>query len=196
MFNPSNGAAAQSDNTINKVLKYIDEGRLDYPGRKRLSPGSHSTKMDRPDGLKIINIFSYQDSSPTMLLRELDKIKRERRVGNDGAMNELGVIDTNPRSAQSTNPVNRLQDWQNYAEGAKLIVAAWGNCAPRAFINEKKHEVAEWLNDNYLEKLGYFALTAAPRCHPTHPRGWTGNMVLKRGQRLPTDVRDGQCVCE
>merc|ERR1712066_1486 len=167
MFNPSNGDGKQSDKTVNKVLQYIDAGFFNK---------NKDGKRFRSDinGLKIINIFSYQDSSPENLEAKLDKLKK--------TMSEAQAF-------KALNKGNTKAKWTTLAKGARIIVAAWGNCASRSDINKKKEEVANWLNNkNYANKRGYMDLTEIG--NPTHPRGW--NMDMKfRYKELPPIKKSG-----
>ena len=81
-------------------------------------------------GLKIINIFSYQDSSPTELKKKYLKLKRE--------------FGSSKQAMDALNKDNKLEDgvWRNLVSGAELVVAAWGNCASIADIDRKKEEVS------------------------------------------------------
>ena len=80
-------------------------------------------------GLKIVNIFSFQDSSPAELLNKLEKQKKLHGGDVQKAMKDLNEGNDYKKS------------WNTVASKASLIVAAWGNCAGNLDINQRKSEV-------------------------------------------------------
>ena len=89
--------------------------------------------------MKIVNIFSYQDTHPDKLVEKLEELKDQEKLGTN-ISNKVAY----KRAIMKLNEENDYTrgDWNALTTGASLIVAAWGNCgSSSAAINQKKSQV-------------------------------------------------------
>merc|ERR1711944_380251 len=102
MFNPSTGGV---DNTHDKTIRKI------FGLMNRLFP--------HQNGFKIINLFAYKTPYPLNLLEKIWYFNGYNHGGEDlvDAFNEVVGIGNEPTG----------NDWEDEADGAQSIVAAWGN---------------------------------------------------------------------